>query len=101
MNKMSRATSSDRFWQEEQARPRASENGHSELSRLLNAAVVSPAFCQLLLTRPSAALKAGYHGEPFRLAPEDEASILSIQATSLARFAQQLTRRWNGHGEEG
>jgi hypothetical protein len=101
MSEISRATSSYGFWQKKQAMPHASQNGHGELSRLLNAAVVSPAFCQLLLTRPSAALRAGYNGEPFRLAPEEEESILSIEATSLSGFAQQLTQRWNGRCEEG
>jgi hypothetical protein len=92
--------SSEAFRPTELAQTMTSENGHGELSRLLNAAVVSPGFCRLLLTRPLAALKTGYNGEPFRLAPEEEASVLSIQATSLAGFAQQLTRRWNGRGEE-
>jgi hypothetical protein len=97
MNVASRARSSDHFWQRDQIKPEDSENGHGEVSRLLNAAVVSPAFCRLLLTHPSAALAAGYNGEPFRLAPEEEESVLSIEATSLAGFAQQLERRWNGH----
>lgn len=100
MDKTSGAGCADLFWQDKKAATRASENGGGELSRLLNAAVVSPTFCRLLLTRPSAALTGGYNGEPFRLAPEEEATVLSIRATSLAGFAQQLTRRWNGRGLE-
>ncbi len=99
MNHIAWAGFSGRFRQEEQTKSWASENGRGELSRLLNAAVVSPTFCQLLLTFPATALTEGYNGEPFRLAPEDEQSVLSIQATSLAGFAQQLTRSRDGRSE--
>ena len=90
-----------RFWEEETAWPEvsASKNGHGELSRLINAAVVNPAFCELLLTSPAVALARGYNGEPFWLAPEERRKVLSTQATSLAFFAQQLLQRTNGNGK--
>lgn len=67
----------------------APSNG-GELNRLLTAAVVNRGFCNLLLTNPASALAAGYNGESFRLAAEDQARILAIQAKSLADFAMQL-----------
>lgn len=66
-------------------------NHGRELSRLLTAAVVNRKFCQLLLSNPETALSSGYHGEAFRLGTEEKKLVLSIQAQSLADFAQQLT----------
>jgi hypothetical protein len=77
--------------------PGVSLNGQ-EFSRLVNAAIVSKAFCDLLLTDAASALAAGYNGESFCLATEDRELILSIQATSLSDFALQLTNRRNGKG---
>jgi len=62
-----------------------------ELSRLINAAVISKEFCRLLLTNPTAALSTGYNGDLFHLTSEERDLILSIHASSLADFAQQLT----------
>lgn len=69
-----------------------------ELSRLVTAAVVNQTFRHLLLTNPALALVNGYNGEPFRLAPDVQAWILSIQASSLADFATQVTKGLNGNG---
>lgn len=74
----------------------STKTGQGELSRLLNAAVICSAFCELLLDSPTVALAQGYDGEPFHLQSEDEKLILSTRATSLADFAQQLTLRRNG-----
>lgn len=73
------------------------------LSRLLTAAVVSREFCSLLLANPAMAVATGYNGEPFDLAAEEQELIVSINATSLADFAKQLTRNGNsnGHGYNG
>jgi hypothetical protein len=77
-----------------------------ELSRLMIAAVVNKKFCDLLLTNPKLALAAGCNGEVFHLAPEEYHLILSIQATSLADLATQLTKKarngnGNGHNHNG
>lgn len=74
-----------------------SRNG-TELSRLINAAVVSPAFCKQLLTNPEAALATGYNGEIFQLASEERERVASIRATSLIDFALKLSNRQNGKG---
>jgi hypothetical protein len=79
--------------------PPAVSHRTGELSRLLAAAVVNAKFRNLLLTNPAQALASGYLGESFYLAPEEEDLILSIQATSLAEFALQLTKRLNGDGD--
>ena len=65
----------------------------NELSRLINAALISKEFCDLLLTNPAAAVTAGYNGESFCLTPEQERLILSNRASSLPEFAIQLTQR--------
>jgi hypothetical protein len=66
--------------------------GSREMNRLLTAAVVSRKFCQLLLTEPQVAMRNGYNGEAFHLAADEVALILSIQATSLCDFADQLLK---------
>ena len=66
-----------------------SPNG-KELSRLINAAVVSKEFRELLLSEPAAALAAGYNGEIFQLTPEEHKLILSIRVSALADFAIQV-----------
>ena len=101
MNVIVSARSLDRRQEENLAGIGSQKNGHGELSRLINAAVVSPSFCELLLNSPAVALATGYNGEPFRLAPEEKSDILSTQATSLAFFAQQLMQRRNGNGRNG
>lgn len=90
----------DRIWNESNAwsGPRPSIGSHGELSRLINAAVVNPAFCKLLLSSPAVALATGYNGKPFRLAPDERMEILSTQATSLAYLAERLTEQRNGDG---
>ena len=101
MNVIVRARSLDPCQEANLTGTRPQKNGHGELSRLINAAVVSPAFCALLLDSPAVALAMGYNGEPFRLAPGEMSDVLSTQATSLAFFAQQLMRRRNGNGKNG
>lgn len=61
------------------------------LSRLMTAAVVNARFRRLLLSRPEAAIQAGYNGEDFYLKAEEIDRITSIQAQSLEDFARQLT----------
>ena len=62
-----------------------------EFSRLVNAAIISQDFCQLLLTSPAKALTTGYNGDSFDLTAEEQDLILSIRASSLVDFARQLT----------
>ncbi len=64
----------------------------------MNAAVVSPAFRELLLNSPTRALAAGYGGEAFRLASQEKELVLAIEATSLADFALELAESKNGKG---
>ena len=68
----------------------AVRSSQEELSRLLNAAIVSASFCDLLLKSPDRALATGYNYEPFQLSLEERSRVLSIQATSLADFASKL-----------
>ncbi|HXF60440.1 MAG TPA: hypothetical protein VNK95_02415 [Caldilineaceae bacterium] len=60
------------------------------LSRLISAAVVSPRFCQLLLSDPAAALAAGYNGESFLLTPAEYEVVTSLRVNSIRDFAVQL-----------
>lgn len=75
--------------------PTTPASSFGELSRLLTAAVVNRNFCNMLLTNPANALDAGYNGESFRLAKEEKALILSINAKSLTEFAMKLTGSQN------
>jgi hypothetical protein len=75
--------------------PTSPASNLGELSRLLTAAVVNRNFCNMLLTNPANALDAGYNGESFRLAKEEKALILSINAKSLTEFAMKLTGNQN------
>lgn len=61
-----------------------------ELSRLLAAAVVNPAFASLLLDDPETALQQGYQDEAFLLSEEERTLILSIRVDSLPQLAQIL-----------
>jgi hypothetical protein len=62
----------------------------AELNRLFVAAVVSPRFCQLLLSSPLIALTVGYRGQPFKLTSAERNRLLTVHATSLQDFAHQL-----------
>lgn len=76
----------ERLRTKEKSRTRA----HTEVNRLLSAAVVNQQFCHLLLTNAEEALAQGFNGESFALSAEVKAQILSIRADSLASFASQL-----------
>ena len=60
------------------------------LNRLLSAAVVSPRFCQLLLSDPAAALAVGYNGETFQLTAAEYEAVTSLQADTIRDFAAKL-----------
>ena len=62
----------------------------TEYSRILTAAVVNKHFCNTLLKNPSLALANGFCGEKFNLTKEEKRQLLSIRATSIEEFAQQL-----------
>lgn len=64
--------------------------GANDLSRMMTAAVVNQKFRDLLLSNPAAAMKSGYLGEEFSLDSDEMELVLSIQATTLTDFAQQL-----------
>ena len=61
-----------------------------ELNKLIEAAVVSRQFCQLLLSQPEAALQQGYLGNTFNLTLDEKALIVSIRANSLPELAKQV-----------
>lgn len=61
----------------------------SEMSRLLNAALIDRQFCDLLLTRPDLALANGYNGEAFLLSFRDRRFILRARFASLTDFAER------------
>ena len=65
--------------------------GNREFSKLLTAAVVSKAFCQLLLTNPAQALEDGYNGMRFALTNQEKELLLSIRAQSLSELASQIS----------
>jgi hypothetical protein len=65
---------------------------HLEISRLLAAAVVNPAFCQQLLVDPKQAIDDGYQGETFLLSDAARYLLLLIRADSLVELAQQIAR---------
>jgi hypothetical protein len=66
-----------------------------EISRMLNAAVVSRKFCQLLLADPLLAMRSGYNGETFQLSADEANLLSSIRATTLPDFATQLLMAGN------
>jgi hypothetical protein len=66
---------------------------HVELNRLLAAAVVNQHFRNLLLTNPAVAIRDGYGGEKFSLSDDEHNMILSIHASSLVNFAEQLSEK--------
>ena len=63
-----------------------------EFSRLLTAAVINGSFRQALLNNPSEAITSGFGGEAFNLSADVVKRVSSIQVTSLAEFATQLTQ---------
>lgn len=63
---------------------------HKEYSRLLTAAVVNERFRKLLLLDAARALQEGYCEETFHFTPEELQHVISIRASSLPDFAQQL-----------
>jgi len=68
-----------------------------ELSRLISAAIVSQRFCDLLLSDAATALRIGYNGESFQLAPKEHELVLAIRVSCLADFAAQVAT--NGHNQ--
>ena len=69
---------------------------HSDINRLLAAAVVSHQFCNLLLSDPARAISTGYAGEHFSLSADEYDLVLSTHASSLPEFAQQLCKHLPG-----
>jgi hypothetical protein len=63
--------------------------------------VVNQRFRNLLLTDPAQAIAAGYNGEPFSLAGDEQQFILSIRAVSLADFAMQLVKHQDAKPHNG
>lgn len=75
---------------------RSDNVGNREVNKLLTAAVVSKAFCQLLLANPAQALEDGYNGMRFALTSQEKELLLSIRAKSLSELASQINNR-NGN----
>ena len=70
----------------------------SKLNRLIAAAVVNQSFCQALLTNPANAL-TGYGVERFDFTLTERELILSIHATTLEEFADQVLQLTNQESE--
>jgi hypothetical protein len=70
----------------------ATSTDHTELSRLLAAAIVNNQFAARLLDDPEAALANGYLDETFLLNEDQRALLISIRAESVVELAQQLYR---------
>ncbi len=62
----------------------------TEYSRILSAAVINSSFRSMLLANPAKAIHSGYSGEKFNLDQTAQKRMSTIQATSLADFANQL-----------
>lgn len=75
--------------------PRIRENV-TEMSRLINAALVDQSFCSMLLSQPSQALDQGYNGEVFHLSELEKQFVYSVQAKSLTDFAI----RWSKYSKD-
>ena len=69
-----------------------SAEDHLEISRLLAAAVVNPAFCNRLLVDPQSAIENGCHGETFHLSDAERYSLLTLHADSLAELARRIVQ---------
>ena len=69
---------------------RKSKPSSPVISRLLSAAVVNRNFRELLLSDPSLALAQGFQGESFFLSCQERDLILSIRASDLSDFANQI-----------
>ena len=65
---------------------------HTEINRLLAAAVVSRQFRGLLLTNPAQAIASGFAGEHFSLSTDEYEMVLSARGNTLPEFAQQLSK---------
>ena len=65
---------------------------HSEISRLLAAAVVSSSFRLLLPADPQQAIENGYQGESFLLSDTERYLLLYIHADTLADLARQISQ---------
>ena len=63
------------------------------LNKLFEVAILNYQFRQLLLNHPETALQQGYLGDSFDLTREEQALIMSIQASSLTDLAQQVTQK--------
>ena len=77
---------------EEYRATRKVKQEHSELSRLLAAAVVSRQFCNMLLTDPAAAIQNGFAGEHFSLSADEYEIVLSARGSTLPELAQRFCR---------
>jgi hypothetical protein len=73
-------------------KPAKNAASSTEYSRILSAAVVNSSFRKMLLSDPVKAVSGGYSGEEFHLQNEEKDRLASIQATSLAEFAAQLSQ---------
>ena len=73
-------------------KPAKNTASSTEYSRILSAAVINSSFRKMLLSDPLKAVSGGYSGEEFHLQNEEKDRLASIQATSLAEFAAQLSQ---------
>jgi hypothetical protein len=72
------------------------ETERNTINRLLAAAVINAKFCNLLLCNPRIAIETGFSDEQFDLSPQTRDIIVSIHASSLKEFAQELIEQLHG-----
>jgi hypothetical protein len=72
---------------------KSTKYAHSEVSRLLSAAVINHGFRSMLLSDPAKAIACGYHGERFQIGIAETRLITSVHAGTLAEFATQLSEQ--------
>jgi len=65
---------------------------YHELGRLIHAAVINRAFCDMLLANPIQSIEHGYKGETFQFSKEIKDRMKSIHAASLEEFSAELLR---------
>ncbi len=66
---------------------------HSNINRLMAAAMINKGFCNLLLQNPLGAVRKGFAGESFPLSQWAQSLLISIQADNLPEFAQELSAK--------
>lgn len=63
------------------------------LRRMLSAAAINQAYCQLLLDSPAQAVHAGFGGEDFPLSGETLAVVAEVKVGTLGEFVYSINEK--------